>query len=51
MPEPLRARYQYFTQADTARLRAAGFDRQFTTLEDGVGRYVREFLATGDPYR
>ena len=45
------ARYQYFTEAKMDRLRAAGYERPFTSLEDGVSRYVREFLATADPYR
>ncbi len=51
MPQTLRGRYQYFTQARTERLRAAGYDRPFTGLEDGVGRYVRDFLSAPDPYR
>jgi ADP-L-glycero-D-manno-heptose 6-epimerase len=41
MPEDMRERYQYFTQATTARLRAAGFDRPFHTLEQGVAAYIR----------
>ena len=41
MPEPLRDRYQYFTQARTERLRAIGYDRPFTGLEDGVAAYAR----------
>src|SRR3546814_9739336 len=45
-PEALRDRYQYFTEAKMARLRAAGYDRPFTALEDGVARYVRDFLST-----
>jgi len=51
MPEVLRDRYQYFTQASVDRLRAAGFDRPFTTLEDGVSRYVQRYLAAPDRYR
>ncbi|HLG87493.1 MAG TPA: ADP-glyceromanno-heptose 6-epimerase [Alphaproteobacteria bacterium] len=51
MPEGLRDRYQYFTEARTDRLRAAGFDRPFTALEDGVADYVKRFLAASDPYR
>ncbi|WP_448188963.1 ADP-glyceromanno-heptose 6-epimerase [Azospirillum sp. sgz301742] len=50
MPEPLRDKYQYFTQASTARLRAAGYDAPFTGLEEGVRRYVQDFLAQPDPY-
>jgi ADP-L-glycero-D-manno-heptose 6-epimerase len=50
-PEKIRDKYQYFTEARVERLRAAGYDRPFTRLEDGVGRYVREYLANSDPYR
>lgn len=50
-PPEIRAKYQYFTEAKMDRLRAAGFDKPFTTLEDGVGQYVTGFLDTGDTYR
>lgn len=50
-PEAIRERYQYFTQADMTRLRAAGYDRPLTTLEDGVEDYVRTYLSQADPYR
>ena len=50
MPETLRAKYQYFTQASVDRLLQAGYDRPFTSLEQGVDSYVRNFLATADPY-
>jgi ADP-L-glycero-D-manno-heptose 6-epimerase len=49
MPVLLRDKYQYFTQADTDKLRAAGYARKFTTLEDGVDKYVRGYLATRRP--
>jgi ADP-L-glycero-D-manno-heptose 6-epimerase len=48
MPEILRARYQYFTQANVGKLRAAGFQDAFRELEDGVGDYVRNYLAVGE---
>jgi ADP-L-glycero-D-manno-heptose 6-epimerase len=51
MPEPLRARYQYFTEARLERLRAAGCPLQPTPLEEGVRRYVRDHLDGPDPYR
>jgi ADP-L-glycero-D-manno-heptose 6-epimerase len=51
MPMALRERYQYFTEAKLDRLRAAGYAGQFTTLEDGIGDYVRSFLSQADPYR
>lgn len=51
MPEALRGQYQSFTEARMDRLRAAGFDHRFTTLEDGVARYIHGFLTQPDPYR
>jgi ADP-L-glycero-D-manno-heptose 6-epimerase len=50
MPPELRPRYQYFTEARMERLRAAGYTKPFTPLEEGVGRYVRDYLAADDPY-
>jgi ADP-L-glycero-D-manno-heptose 6-epimerase len=47
MPPALRGKYQYFTQADTTKLRAAGhYSRPFTSLEDGITDYVNTYLAT-----
>ena len=46
MPESLRPRYQYFTQAEMQRLRQAGYERPFTRLEDAVKDYVG-FLKQG----
>lgn len=51
MPDSLRPNYQYFTEADLTRLRAAGYAKPFTSLEDGVERYVVDHLNTADPYR
>lgn len=39
-PMELRERYQYFTQADMRKLRAAGYTKPFTSLEAGVSDYV-----------
>ncbi len=44
MPESLRNQYQYFTQADGAKLRSAGYDRPFTPLEEAVRDYVTTYL-------
>ncbi|MDE2924897.1 MAG: ADP-glyceromanno-heptose 6-epimerase [Acidobacteriota bacterium] len=44
MPESLRNQYQYFTQADRAKLRSAGYDRPFTSLEEAVRDYVTTYL-------
>jgi len=51
MPEDLRGKYQYFTEAPLGKLRAAGYTRPATVLEEGVGRYVRDFLMQPDPHR
>ena len=51
MPASLRDSYQYFTQAETGNLRRAGFTADFTTLEDGVKRYVSCYLDRADRYR
>ena len=40
-PDALRGKYQCFTQADQSRLRAAGYDASFLTVQEGVDRYVR----------
>jgi ADP-L-glycero-D-manno-heptose 6-epimerase len=44
MPGELRGRYQYFTQADIAKLRGSGYDRPVTPLAGAVGDYVRNYL-------
>jgi ADP-L-glycero-D-manno-heptose 6-epimerase len=44
MPEVIRDKYQYFTQANLARLRAAGYTAPVTPLEDAVSDYVRHYL-------
>ena len=51
MPARLRGQYQSFTQAPMRRLREAGFERDFTSLEEGVRRYVQDYLLRDDPYR
>ncbi len=51
MPEVLRGKYQYYTQADMSRLRAAGYNAPMTSLEDGVADYVAGYLNTEDPFR
>lgn len=50
-PADLRDKYQYFTEAKMDRLREAGFTRTFTSLEEGVKRYVQQYLSKPDPYR
>ncbi len=50
-PEQIRDRYQYYTEADMTHLRKAGYAAPFTALEDGVGTYVKSYLAAETPYR
>jgi len=49
-PENIRDKYQYFTEARMDRLRAAGYAKPFTTLEEGVAHYMRNHLLADDPY-
>ncbi|SJZ96315.1 ADP-glyceromanno-heptose 6-epimerase [Sediminibacterium ginsengisoli] len=44
MPEDIRDSYQYYTEADMNKLRAAGYKAPFYTLEAGVDDYVRHYL-------
>ncbi len=44
MPENLRDRYQYFTQADITKLRTAGYKKEPTSLEDAIKNYVQNYL-------
>jgi ADP-L-glycero-D-manno-heptose 6-epimerase len=50
MPPALRGQYQSFTEASTTRLRTAGYQGQFTPLEEGVRCYVQDNLTQADPY-
>ena len=51
MPKDLRERYQYTTQAEMGRLRMAGYDKAFTSLEDGIAAYIQDHLIKDDYYR
>jgi ADP-L-glycero-D-manno-heptose 6-epimerase len=46
-PEDIRDKYQYFTEAEMEKLRQAGYDEPFYSLEEGVEEYVKEFLVPG----
>lgn len=43
-PEDIRDTYQYFTEANMQKLRAAGYTKPFMTLEQGVQDYVQQYL-------
>jgi ADP-L-glycero-D-manno-heptose 6-epimerase len=44
MPEDIRDKYQYFTEADMHKLKKAGYQHPFTSLEEGVSDYVKQYL-------
>jgi len=44
MPEAIRDKYQYFTEANLTRLRVAGYTAVVTSLENAVGDYIRNYL-------
>jgi ADP-L-glycero-D-manno-heptose 6-epimerase len=51
MPPAIRGQYQYFTEATVENLRRAGYNADFTPLEEAVNSYVTGFLDSPDRYR
>ena len=49
-PEDIRDKYQYFTEADMNKIRDAGYNKEFYSLEEGVKEYVTGFLANKKYY-
>ncbi len=47
MPEHLRGKYQYYTCADIAKIRNAGYTDIVTPLEDTVADYIRNYISQG----
>jgi ADP-L-glycero-D-manno-heptose 6-epimerase len=45
MPKDIRDKYQYFTEADMTKLRAAGYNDEFYTVEEGVKDYAAGYLS------
>lgn len=50
MPLDIRDKYQYFTEANMAKLRAAGYTAPFYSLEEGVSDYVTNYLLPSKSY-
>jgi ADP-L-glycero-D-manno-heptose 6-epimerase len=50
MPLDIRDKYQYFTEANMNKLRSAGYDKPFSTLEEGVADYVNNYLLPSKSY-
>jgi ADP-L-glycero-D-manno-heptose 6-epimerase len=51
MPKQLAGKYQYWTEARMERLKQAGYDTPFQSLEASVADYVKNYLNKADPYR
>jgi ADP-L-glycero-D-manno-heptose 6-epimerase len=49
MPQSIRDKYQYFTQAETTKLKALGLDRMYS-LEEAITDYVQNYIMKDDPY-
>jgi len=43
-PADIRDKYQYYTQANMAKLRSIGYERPFCSLEEGIADYVGNYL-------
>lgn len=43
-PADIRDKYQYFTEADMSKLRTAGYDKPFHSLEEGIADYLKYYL-------
>jgi len=48
MPKILKDKYQYFTQADTSKIKAAGYTKEPTSLEEAIKDYVQNYLAKNE---
>ena len=49
-PADIRDKYQYFTEANMAKLKSIGYTQEFTSLEDGVEDYVKDYLSSHSYY-
>ena len=49
-PIDIRDKYQYFTEANMHKLVAQGYNKAFTSLEDGVLDYVKDYLVSNTYY-
>ena len=50
MPEDIRNTYQYYTQAEMQKIRAAGYNGKMFSLEEGVDDYIRNYLSKKEWY-
>lgn len=45
IPEDIRDKYQYYTQAEMDKLRSVGYKKEFTAMQDAVKDYVKNYLS------
>lgn len=50
MPEDIREKYQYFTEANMQKLKGVGYTEEFYSLEKGVNDYVTKYLSSQSYY-
>ncbi|HMS64388.1 MAG TPA: ADP-glyceromanno-heptose 6-epimerase [Ignavibacteria bacterium] len=50
MPDILKEKYQYFTEADISKLRSVGFDKKLTPINEAVSDYVKNYLNSSKPF-
>ncbi len=50
MPEDIRNKYQYFTEAKMEKIKMAGYTSKLYTLEVGIAEYVKNYLSTSRYY-
>jgi len=50
LPNDLKEKYQYFTEANINKIRSVGFKSKFKSLSEGVADYMQNYLVTNDPY-
>ena len=51
MPKNLRKQYQYYTKANMEKIRKKGYNIKFSSLEEGVNNYIKNYLLTEDKYK
>ena len=50
IPEDIRDKYQYFTQAEMQKLNSTGYNTPFHSIEDGIDDYVNNYLKNNSYY-
>jgi ADP-L-glycero-D-manno-heptose 6-epimerase len=50
MPDDLRGKYQYYTEANLDKIKALGLNLKFKNLQEGVNDYMQNYLLTSDRY-